>query len=111
MKWPNSVLAKRTTRADNLLAEAQNILATATDMPASFDYNELTEQSFERHPAYKKPDSGRFAEWRTKVATLLAQVIPTGNIHRAAVEKLPQLHPTTESLQEGVSLLKGLKDD
>ena len=111
MNLPNLVLAKRVARFDSLLAEAQNILASAKDVPASFDYNEFTGESSERYPTYKQPDSGRFAEWRTKIATLLAQVIPKANIHRAAVEKLPALPPTTQSLQEAVSFLKAVKDD
>jgi len=111
MKLPDSLLAKYTARFDSLLAEAQNILASAKDVPASFEDDELTGESSERYPAYKQPDSGRFAEWRTNVATLLAQVIRKVHIHRSEVEKLPGLHPSTESLQEAVSLLKGIKDD
>lgn len=111
MKLPNLLLAKHVARFDSLIAEGRSILDSAKEVPAKMDYNELTGETWEGRSAYKQPDSERFTEWRTNVGTLLARVIPKDHIHRDAVEKLPEWQPTTHSIQEATSLLKGIKDD
>ena len=71
----------------------------------------MRQETYETRPAYKQLDSARFVEWRTKVATLLAWVVPKGHVHRSAVEKLPDLHADARILEEAISLLRGVKDD
>jgi hypothetical protein len=110
MKLPDSLLAKYTARFDSLIAEGQSIKNNVKEVPATMRQNVMGD-SVERFPAYKQLDLGKFIEWRTKVATLLASIVPKGHIHRDEVEKLPTLQASPDSLHTAVSLLKGIKDD
>src|ERR1041384_4327257 len=113
MKLPDSILAKYGARFDSLVAEGQSILDSAKEVPATYGYDEnrIRDQHFLISGAYKKLDSERFVEWRTKTATLLAIVVPKGHVHRDEVEKLSELHESADLLQTAVSLLRGIKDD
>jgi hypothetical protein len=111
MKLPDAVLAKTLARFDSLIADGRNILASAQDIQQPTKANWATGEAIRIGKGYKKLDAEKFVEWRTKAATLLALVVPKGHVHRQAVEALPTLQDTYQSLQEAVSLLRGIKDD
>lgn len=111
MKLPDAILAKTLARFDSLIADGRNILASAQDLPPSTHQNRVTGEVIQFGQGYKKLDPERFIEWRTKVATLLALVVPNGHVHRKAVEEMPQLQDSHQRLQQAVSLLRGIKDD
>ena len=110
MKLPDSLLAKYVARFNSLIAEGRSILDSVKEVPATMGENVMGE-SVVKFPAYKQLDSERFVEWRTKVATLLASIVPKGHVHRDEVEKLPKLQDSPYLLHTAVSLLKGIKDD
>ena len=95
MNLPKVILTKTLARFDSLIAEGRNILENASGTDAG----------------NKKPDAEKLFEWRTKAATLLVRVIPKGHVHREAAEGLAKLPVSIASLQESVSLLRGIKDD
>jgi len=111
MKLPEEILKKTLARFDSLIAEGRNILDGAPDVPVTVGCDEPTRQTVEVSPGPKKLDAGKCIEWRTKAATLLSRVVPTGHIHRKAAEALTELPVTHEQLQAGVSFLRGVKDD
>jgi Tfp pilus assembly protein PilN len=111
MKLPAAIFTKTIARFDSLIEEGRNILASAQDVPASTIRNRATGVDVPFGKAYKRLDAEKFIEWRTKVATLLALIVPKGHVHRQTVEELPKLQDSQENLQEAVSLLRGVKDD
>jgi len=56
-------------------------------------------------------DEVKFAEWRTKVGTLLALVIANDHIHRAKTESIIELPRTREAVLDTVGFLRGVRDD
>ncbi len=111
MKLPDAILAKTLARFDSLIAEGRNILTSAQDVAPSTRRNRITGEVFQIGQGYKKVDTERFIEWRTKAATLLALVVPKGHVHRQAVEDLTKLQESHQLLQQSVSLLRGVRDD
>jgi hypothetical protein len=111
MKLPDAILAKTLARFNSLVSEGRNILDTAEDVPPTTHRNWATGGHAQIRSGYKKLDSEKFIEWRTKAATLLALVVPKRHVHWAAVESLTKLSASYEGLQETVSLLRGVRDD
>lgn len=111
MKLPAAILAKTLARFDSLIADGRNILASAQEIQPRTKQNCTTDEAIQLGKTYKKLDTEKFIEWRTKAATLLALVVPKGHVHRKAVEELTQLQEAYPLLQEAVSLLRGIKDD
>ncbi len=111
MNLPPAILAKTLARFDSLIADGRNILASAQDLPPSTHRNRVTGEEVQIGKGFKKLDTEKFVEWRTKATTLLALVVPEGHVHRKAVEELTQLQEAYQLLQQAVSLLRGIKDD
>jgi hypothetical protein len=111
MKLPDAILTKTLARFDSLTSEGRNILASAETIPPVVEEIGYPGAQEITKPGYKKIDSEKFVEWRTKAATLLARVVPKGHVHRAATEGLTKLRASYEGLQEAVSLLRGVRDD
>jgi hypothetical protein len=105
------ILSKLLERFDRLIAEADEILASANKIPAQYGHNRMTGEPFERAAAYTEIDWPRFVEWRTKAATLLGLVLPKEHVHRSAVESMPALQNSESKLEWGISVLKGIKND
>ena len=111
MILPDAILAKTLARFDSLIADGRDILTSAQDVAPSTHRNRTTGEVVQIGKGYKKLDTERFVEWRTKTATLLALVFPKCHVHRQAVEELTKLQEAHQLLQQAVSLLRGVKDD
>jgi hypothetical protein len=111
MRLPDAILAKTLARFDSLIAEGRNILGNAADVPPTTRVNNYSGNAYQVSGGYKKLDSEKFVEWRTKAATLLTLIIPKGHVHRPAAEELSKVAPSYGRLQDGVSLLRGVRDD
>lgn len=111
MNLPERTLATILRRFESLIAEGKDILNAAEIVPAITDYNESTGRQFELQAAHKKLNWPRYVEWRTKAATLVSHILPKDSIHHASVESLPQLTPTADHMEWGISFLKAVKDD
>jgi hypothetical protein len=111
MKLPDAILAKTLARFDALIIEGDSILQSAVDIPPTTGRDRITGELVQIGQHYKRLDSGRFVEWRTKAATLLALVVPKGHVHRQEIEDLPKLQDASQLLQAAISFLRGIKDD
>jgi hypothetical protein len=110
MGLPENLKSKYQHRFDELIAEGEGIHKDIR-----------TEHKTLRH-AFHDDDSNvvrtthyidwpRFVEWRTKVSTLLYNVVPKSNVHYEAVNKFPMLSNEKDHLEYGISLLKAIKED
>jgi len=111
MKLPQAILAQTLARFDSLNAEGRSILANAKHIPPPTRHSRVSGQLLQIGDGYMQLDAEKFVEWRTKVATLLALVVPKGHAHRPAVEELPKLQEAYQLVQQALSLLLGIKDD
>jgi len=110
MSLPENLKSKYRLRFDELIAEGERIhkdikTEHKTHLRA-FDTdgsNVVTTTHYIDWP--------RFVEWRTKVSTLLYNVVPKANVHYEAVNKFPMLRNEKDQLEYGISLLKAIKED
>lgn len=98
-------------RFDSLIAEGEDVLRDGEMIPAKYGYNELNNSHYEQQSAYRKLNWPKFVEWRTKMATLLAFVLPKDHIHYPAIASISKLKPTADRLEWGVSMLRAVKND
>ncbi len=110
MKLPKALLAKTAARFDSLIAEGQHVLETAKHFPPTTS-EDMFGNVHQFGGGHKQLDWSKFVEWRSKTATLLAQVIAKGSVHAKEVESLPALQAAESELQKGISFLKAVKDD
>jgi len=111
MKLPKTLLSQTLARFDALIAEGRSIVDAGENIPPTYGTNVATGRNFLTSPGYKQIEAPKFVEWRTKSATLLDRVITRENIHRKAVEEMPDWQASPELLEGGISLLKAIKDD
>jgi len=113
MSIPKNVKIQLLTRFDQLIAEGQDIVENAEDVPPRYDHDDFGRR-FIRQSGYQVMDGPKFVEWRIKATTLLSKVIPDGSIHAPHLEKFSSLNAynaALSNLEEGISFVRAIKDD
>jgi hypothetical protein len=109
MSLPARLKSKYLLRFDELIAEGENIHKDIrpehTYSGKSFiDYSDIITTT---HPV----DWQRYIEWRTKVSSLLCNIVSKDNVHYQTIIGFSKINNTKEHLEYGLSLLKGIKED
>ena len=111
---PPKLHEKLLSRFDELIAEGETIHGAMERVPPQYTpgvvrtgSGGLTHYTRERFIV----DWPSFVKWRTSIATLLAQLVPPGHVHRQTVENLSRLKNKKDQLEYGISLLRSLRED
>ena len=107
MGLPPRLQQKYLARFETLIAEGEGIHA---DMQVTTSRHEYWDRTSDVRRKYQV-DWGRFVEWRTKVASLLSNIVPESNVNHRAVINIPNLSNQKGRLEYGIALLKGIRED
>lgn len=108
MGFPANLRRQYLSRFSELIAEGEGIYNDIEVTESSYE-SWLDEASKVRH--HYRVDWQRFVEWRTKVASLLSNIVPENNVNHRQVINFPSLDNRKDRLEYGISLLKGIKQD
>ncbi len=108
MGFPPNLRRQYLSRFSELIAEGEGIYNDIEVTESSYE-SWLDEASKVRH--HYRVDWQRFVEWRTKVASLLSNIVPENNVNHRQVINFPSLDNRKDRLEYGISLLKGIKQD
>lgn len=107
MSLPDNLKSKYLSRFAELIAEGEKIHKDIkTDHKEHRSIDHSLSISTTHHIDWR-----RFVEWRTKVSTLLCNVVPKANVHYEAVSKFPHITNKKDHLEYGLSLLKAINED
>ncbi|MGA2915879.1 MAG: DUF4145 domain-containing protein [Sedimentisphaerales bacterium] len=110
MSLPENLKSKYLLRFDELIAEGEkihrDIKTTSKTYPNVFNSYRNNKEVTTHHI-----DWPRFVEWRTKVSTLLCNVVPNTNVQYKAANTFQELESRKDHLEYGISFLKAVKED